>query len=98
MNHNEQSVDVYERLANATGLTPSGFTRTASKLEIELIKIVFTHEEASLAGQLTRTPETAAEIASVFGLDEAQVTGAPREHEYRRRMVSRGHAGPRIRR
>jgi hypothetical protein len=74
MNQNDQSVDVYERLADAMDALPSGFTRTPSKLEIELIKIVFTQEEASLAGQLTRTPETAAEIAKRVGLDEEKVT------------------------
>jgi NAD-dependent dihydropyrimidine dehydrogenase PreA subunit len=52
---------------------PSGFTRTPSKVEIELVKIVFTYEEASLAGQLTITPETSAEIAERVGLDEEKV-------------------------
>ncbi len=74
MNNQNTSVDVYERLADAMDALPSGFTRTPSKVEIELVKIVFTYEEASLAGQLTRTPETAAEIANRVGLDEEQVT------------------------
>jgi NAD-dependent dihydropyrimidine dehydrogenase PreA subunit len=74
MNHSDESVDVYERLADAVGALPSGYTRTASKIEIELIKIVFSYEEASLAGQLTRNPETAAEIAQRVGLDEEKVT------------------------
>jgi NAD-dependent dihydropyrimidine dehydrogenase PreA subunit len=74
MSHTNNSVDVYERLADAMDALPSGYTRTPSKVEIELIKIVFTYEEASLAGQLTRTPETAAEIAQRVGLDEEKVT------------------------
>jgi hypothetical protein len=74
MNHNDNPVDVYERLADAMDALPSGYTRTPSKIEIELIKIVFSYEEASLAGQLTRTPETAAEIAQRVGLDEEKVT------------------------
>jgi len=94
MNHNDKSVDVYERLANALDALPSGFTRTPSKLEIELIKIVFTHEEASLAGQLTRTPDTAAEIAQRVGLDEEKVT-VLLESMIPRRMVRADHAGPR---
>ena len=73
MNNQDASVDVYERLADALDALPSGFTRTPSKLEIEMIKIQFTYEEASLAGQLTRTPETAAEIAERVGLDEEEV-------------------------
>ena len=36
--------------------------------------MAFTPEEVSLAGHLTRTPETAAAIAKRVGLDEAQVT------------------------
>jgi len=74
MNNQDASVDVYERLADALDALPSGFTRTPSKLEIEMIKIQFTYEEAALAGQLTRTPETAAEIAKRVGLDEEEVT------------------------
>jgi len=74
MNTNEKSIDVYERLADAMGALPSGYTRTPSKIEIELIKIVFSYEEASLAGQLTRNPETAAEIAQRACLDEEKVT------------------------
>jgi len=68
------SEDVYEKLADALEALPSGYTRTPGKLENELIKIVFTYEEAWLAGQLTRTPETAAEIAQRVGLDEEKVT------------------------
>ena len=74
MNNNNKSVDVYERLADAMDALPSGYTRTPSKIEIELIKMVFSYEEASLAGQLTRNPETAAEIAQRVGLDEEKVT------------------------
>ena len=73
MNKKKTSVDVYERLADALEALPSGFTRMPSKLEVEMIKIVFTHEEASLVGQLTITPETAAEIAKRVGLDEEEV-------------------------
>jgi NAD-dependent dihydropyrimidine dehydrogenase PreA subunit len=74
MKNTKISEDVYEKLADALEALPSGFTRTPGKLEIELIKIVFTYEEAWLAGQLTRTPETAAEIAQRVGLDEEKVT------------------------
>jgi electron transport complex protein RnfB len=82
----DSSVDVYERLADALDALPSGFTRTPSKLEIKLIKLTFTYEEAWLAGQLSRIPETAAEIAKRVGLDEAEVTGLL-ESMIPRRMV-----------
>ena len=74
MKNTKISEDVYEKLADALEALPSGYTRTPGKLENELIKIVFTYEEAWLAGQLTRTPETAAEIAQRVGLDEEKVT------------------------
>ena len=50
------------------------FARTKSGVEIKLIKMAFTPEEVALAGQLTRFPETAAEIAKRVGMDEADVT------------------------
>jgi len=66
--------DIYERLAAALEALPHGFARTASGVELELMKKAFTPEEVWLAGQLTRVPETAAEIAGRVGRDVAEVT------------------------
>jgi Pyruvate/2-oxoacid:ferredoxin oxidoreductase delta subunit len=66
--------DIYERLADALDALPSGFPRTKSGVEMKLIKMAFAPEEVALAGQLTRFPETAAEIAKRVGMDEADVT------------------------
>ena len=74
MNAADEPVDVYDRLADAMDALPSGFTRTPSGLEMKLLRLVFTPEEARVASTLTRTPETAAEIAKRLGLDEAEVT------------------------
>ena len=74
MNKNDNSVDIYERLADALDALPAGFTRTPSRVEIKLMKLVFTPEEALVAGTLSRKLETAAEIAARVGLDEAKVT------------------------
>ena len=74
MKNTKISEDVYEKLADALEALPSGYTRTPGKIENELIKIVFTYEEAWLASQLTMVPETAAEIAQRVGLDEEKVT------------------------
>jgi Na+-translocating ferredoxin:NAD+ oxidoreductase subunit B len=68
------SEDVYERLADAMDAQPGGFTRTPSKLEIKLIKMVFTPEEALVASHMSRALETPAEIAQHAGLPEADVT------------------------
>ena len=65
------SDDIYERLANALDALPHGFARTASGVEIKLIKMAFTEEEVWLAGHLTRLPETAAAIAERVGRDVA---------------------------
>lgn len=68
------SEDIYERLADALDALPNGFARTESGVELKLIKMAFTEEEVSLAGQLTRFPETAGEIAKRVGRDVVEVT------------------------
>jgi Na+-translocating ferredoxin:NAD+ oxidoreductase subunit B len=74
MSSPDKSVDIYERLAAAQEALPHGFARTSSGVELCLIKMAFTPEEVALAGQLSRTPETAAEIAKRVGCDVADVT------------------------
>jgi electron transport complex protein RnfB len=82
----KKELDIYERLADALDALPHGFARTPSGVEIRLIKMAFTREEVELAGQLTRFPETAAEIATRVGRDEAEVT-ATLESLVPRRLV-----------
>jgi len=86
MSNTDKSEDIYERLADALDALPAGFTRTPSKLEIKLIKLVFTPEEALVASTLSRKLETAAEIAKRVGLPEVEVT-ALLESMIPRRMV-----------
>ena len=74
MSNTEKSIDIYERLATALEALLHGFARTTSGVEIKLIKMAFTPEEVGLAGQLTRIPETAVEIATRIGRDEVEVT------------------------
>ena len=74
MRKNDKSEDIYERLANALEAIPHGFPRTESGVELRLIKMAFTPEEVSLAGHLSRFPETAAEISKRAGLDVADAT------------------------
>jgi len=74
MSKSSKSEDIYERLADALDALPAGFTRTPSKLEIKLIKMVFTPEEALIASTLSRKPETADEIAKRVGLPLDKVT------------------------
>ena len=82
----EKSEDIYVRLVDALDALPHGFPRTPSGVEIKLIKLAFTPEEVWLASQLTRIPETAAEIAKRVGRDVAEVT-ATLESLIPRRLV-----------
>jgi len=86
MGESPQADDIYERLANALDALPHGFARTASGVEIRLIKKAFTEQEVWLAGHLTRLPETAAAIAERVGCDVADVT-ATLESLIPRRLV-----------
>ena len=70
MNTTDESIDVYERLANVLDATPQGFPRLKSGVELKLLKLVFTPEEVSLASYLTTTYEYPAEIARRAGIDE----------------------------
>ena len=96
MSKSDKQMDIYERLADALDALAHGFPRTASGVEIQLIKMAFTPEEVSLAGQLTRFPETAAEIANRVGLEETQVTAILESLVPRRlvRLYSAGHQFP----
>jgi len=62
----------YGRLADALDALPNGFPRTPSGAEFRLLMKVFTAEEAEFAGQMSRTYETAAQIANRAGLTEAK--------------------------
>lgn len=59
---------MYEQLADALNRLPNGFPRTASNIEIAILKKIFSPEEASLAGQLHGDMETIDMIAERIGL------------------------------
>ena len=75
------SEDIYEKLADALDALPAGFTRTPSKSEIKLIKLVFSPEEALVASTLSRELETAEEIAKRWVSREEEVTVLLEEHD-----------------
>jgi len=68
-------VDVYGSLAKALDRLPGGFPPTASRVELQVLKKIFSPEEARLASCLTGTSETADAIAARAGLPVAP-TGA----------------------
>ncbi len=58
----------YEKLAEALDGLPNGFPRTASRVEIAILKKIFSPEEALLAGWLSGEGESADEIAGRAGM------------------------------
>jgi electron transport complex protein RnfB len=59
--------EIYERLAQALDRLPNGFPRTASNIEIPMLKKIFTEQEALLASQLSKKVEKADAIAKKIG-------------------------------
>ncbi len=62
--------DNYEKLANYLNSMPNGFPRTETGIELQLLKKIFTPEDAELFCRLTLEKETVEQIASRTGLDE----------------------------
>ena len=65
---NKMASDVYERLADALDRLPNGFPRTVSRVEIAILKKIFSPEEAALASQLRADKELLDVIAERVGL------------------------------
>ena len=63
----------FQRLADALDSLPNGFPRTASHIEIQILKKIFSPEDAALGSQLTGKWQPVSEIALLAGLPEAEV-------------------------
>jgi electron transport complex protein RnfB len=70
---------VYERLAEALDRIPNGFPRTSSKVEIKILKRIFSPEEASVACQLTGSMESFEVISERIGLSPEQAEAVLRK-------------------
>ncbi len=70
----ELDTDIFERLAQALDRLPNAFPRTASGVEISILRKIFSPEEAALACQLTGTPEPVAAIAARTGSPASEVS------------------------
>jgi electron transport complex protein RnfB len=75
---------VYEQLAEALNKLPNGFPRTPSNVEIRVLKKIFSHDEASLASQLTGSLEPVEAIAHGIGLSSEEA------EEKLKKMAKRG--------
>jgi electron transport complex protein RnfB len=59
--------EVYRKLAKVLDTLPNGFPATENGIEINILKRIFTPDEADLFCDLRLTPETAEEIAKRTG-------------------------------
>ena len=66
-------MDAYQRLAIELDKIPNGYPKTKSGVELKLLAILFTEEEADLASSMSLLQETASEIAARSTLAEAEV-------------------------
>jgi electron transport complex protein RnfB len=67
------SNSAYLRLREFLDQFPIGFPQTSSGVEIELLKRLFTEEEARIAVALNPIPEEVAQIAQRIGIEEAEL-------------------------
>ncbi len=66
--------DIYKQLAEALDKLPNGFPQTSSRVEILILKKIFSPEEASLAGQLGGSMEAVDVIARRVGVSEIEAS------------------------
>ena len=67
------SENSYQNLAQRLDELPNGFPATSSGVELKILAILFTPEEAELASKLRLTLETAAEVAARLGGDPVTI-------------------------
>ncbi len=67
------TADIYEKLRAFLDIFPVGFRKTQSGVEIEILKRLFTEEEAQLATFLTMRPERPRSIARRAGQNIAEL-------------------------
>jgi ferredoxin len=65
--------DAYEKLAYALDKLPNGFPRTKSGVEIAILKMIFSLEEAAVASQLSGKYESVDDIAKRVGKTTAKL-------------------------
>ncbi len=63
----------YKRLAERLDALPNSFPPTEDGSELRLLEYLFTPEEAELASQLRRTPETFSDVSERLGRDPQEV-------------------------
>jgi electron transport complex protein RnfB len=69
----DEHTEVYEKLAEHLDRLPEGYPRTATGVEIRILRRLFTPEQAALAQLLTLDPEPPAVVAARSGLDPVDI-------------------------
>jgi len=67
--------EIYEKLRERLDMFPQGFPRTESGVEIEILRELFSPEEAEIMLFLRPSPEPVSTVAQRMGRDEAQLAG-----------------------
>lgn len=67
------NIDAYESLAKALDRLPGGFPPTKSRVELQILRKIFSPEEAQLASYLTGTSEAVEVIAAKASLPVEQI-------------------------
>ena len=65
--------DIYEKLRERLDMFPQGFPRTESGVEIEILRELFSPEEAEIMLFLRPSPEPVAAVAGKMGRDEKEL-------------------------
>jgi len=65
--------DVYEKLRQRLDMFPQGFPKTESGVDIEVLRHLFSPEEAGLMLHLGPRPENVSDIAQKAGKDETEL-------------------------
>lgn len=66
------SVEVYLKLREFLDTLPGGYPATASGVELEILRKLFSQEEAEMAMRMSPVPETVEAVARRSGLDETE--------------------------
>lgn len=66
------AANVYQRLAAKLNALPQGFPATAAGVELKILRLIFSEQEAELALQMTVGPETAEDVAARLGRPAAE--------------------------
>jgi Pyruvate/2-oxoacid:ferredoxin oxidoreductase delta subunit len=66
--------DIYEQLAERMSALPNGFPRLASGVEVDILRRIFTPEQAAVAAHLQREAQTPAQIAAHMARDEKEIS------------------------